>query len=171
MVMSIIGKWTKGEKMDIETELLFCDGGLSKIRFLSKMVSALLSAAAHLDEIDDIFGEYVLLELSKANLTPDESSYLTKIFLSHPGFLSRPGHVGIEMIEIPRPSRSDDMDDAVWAIQLIPCPHRPEYWAGGAACSRCDYFRGAATLENGNTVVRCAFLNSQGKNENNNNNL
>lgn len=140
--------------MDIETELLFRDGGLSKIRFMSKMVSALLSASAHLGETDDIFAEFVLLELSKANLTPDEADYLTKLFMSRPG----PGQVGeLEIIEIPRQSMADPIDTVV-SSRLIQCPHRPECWAGGIACNRCDYFRGSAKLENGNAVVRCAFL-------------
>lgn len=137
--------------MDIETELLFCDGGLSKIRFMSKMVSALLSVSAHLDETDEIFGEYALLALSKANLTPDEADYLTKLFLSQPG----PGGE-VELIEIPKSTAC--VEDSVFFARLIPCPHRPEFWAGGIACSRCEYFRGSATLSNGNVVVRCAFL-------------
>lgn len=141
--------------MDIETELLFLDGGLSKIRFMSKIVSALLSASEHLDETDDIFGENVLLALSKANLTPEEADYLLKLLFFRPG---KENKGEVETIEITRPSGYVDTTDAVFASRLVPCPHRPECWAGGIACNRCDYFRGSAKLENGNAVVRCAFL-------------
>lgn len=137
--------------MDIETELLFRDGGLARIRFLSKMVSALFSASKHLDETDEIFAEFVLLELSKASLTPDEADYLTKLFMSRPG----PGGE-VELIEIPKSTTC--VEDSVFFARLIPCPHRGEFWAGGIACSRCEYFRGSATLANGDVVVRCAFL-------------
>ena len=62
-----------------------------------------------------------------------------------------------EIIEIPSPRESSDMADAVWRRRLIPCPHRPEYWAGGIACSRCSYFRGADPTERG-IVIKCSFI-------------
>lgn len=100
---------------------------------------------------NDLYWEVV----SGVNGTSDEDVVREigeKIFLSRPGQTEE-----LEIIVIPKPSGCPDTTDAVFASRIIPCPHRPEFWAGGIACNRCEYFRGSEPLANGN-VVRCAFI-------------